>query len=238
MIILSFPGGAGGNWLKRLIRDDFEEFKTPGINFHRKRNTDSTVKLIHELDRTKFTHLYSGTFYFNFYVNVLYKHFVHERKIQNLDYESALLTCVDTAKYICSFDLIKDSIHFDFDDLVHRPDEFIRKVNAVQLEYQLPITHSDRYFSFRKDFFDTCVNISDLHENFDNMIWTSFVIGQLMNLNIVPNDFEIHRVDNQSLCKKFAIDNYSNCMLKNSYEFQSSVLLDDFLSGNVFTGSL
>lgn len=239
MITLSYPGGSGGNWLKRLIINDFAQQKLPGINFHHgNMDPGAHLCLVHELDPSKFTHLYSGEFYFNFYANVLHKHYVAETSILDQDYHAAFLECVNTARYICNFHELKHLVSLDFEDLIYRPSEFANQVWALQTQNQFKVVDYDQYLEHRKSFFDTCVNVTDVFENFDNMVWVAFVIGQLMNYNIIPGEFKIYSLDHQDQCRQFAIDNYHHCMLKRVHYFDSSVMLDDLLSKNRFINIL
>lgn len=239
MITLSYPGGSGGNWLKRLIINDFAQQKMPGINFHHDNMDPSAhIALVHELDPTKFTHLYSGDFYFNFYANVLHKHYVAETNILDQDYRTAFLECVNTARYICRFDQLRSLVSLDFGDLIHQPNKFANQVWKIQNLAGFRTVDYDQFVEHRQQFVNTCVDVTSMFENFNNMTWVAFVVGQLMNLDIVPGDFKIYDVGSQDQCRQFAIDNYHHCVLKSVCYFDSLVTLDDLLNKDRFINIL
>jgi hypothetical protein len=220
-MIISFPGGAGGNWLQTVIDNEPITHRNK-INFHR-HSINSDVRLIHSLNPTEFDCLYSGSYYFNFYVNVMYKHFYAETDLfTHNNYKEYYTKCVGTARYICLFDTIKDLIRLDFDRLISDPESFYQS-----LQQQVPgwtMDFSD--FSNRKtDFFSTFVETENLYENFDSQFWVTFVLGQLMNHDIYPQDFNIYDPSTQHLSSQFAQDNYKFCQLKNNHNFKTGIIL-------------
>lgn len=232
MITISFPGGAGGHWLISVI--NFHAIKNSPINFHTKNTNsfdDSEVKLLHELDPTKFDYLLSGKLYFNFYINVIYKLYYCEMNFFNrTSYKIHFLECINTARFICNFDKIHNNIFFNFDDLATSPDKFYNKLIEFQDNNNFNQTEYTDFLIRQQQFKNTCVNAADIYENFDNMIWVCFVIGQLMNLNIVPYDFVIFEEENQEKCIKFAIDNYYKCLLTDVHYFDNRVCLPKLLA--------
>jgi hypothetical protein len=78
-MILSYPGGVGANWLVKVINQT--PILSGRVNFHYDRSKNRSISLVHETDVTKFDYLYSGYSYFNFYANVLLKHFIYEKNI-------------------------------------------------------------------------------------------------------------------------------------------------------------
>ena len=82
-------------------------------------SSDKKEKLVHEIDPLKFKYLLSGKSYFNFYLNVIYKYFHHDKDIfTETDYKNYFLECVNTARFLCKFDHIHKHIFFNFDDLI------------------------------------------------------------------------------------------------------------------------
>lgn len=225
-MIISYPGGSGGNWIKKVITG--QKILLDTVNFHYRENP-IPVKIIHETDVAKFDYLYSGTFYFNFYTNVLLKHYLHEQQLFELvSYESSFLTCVNTARYVCKFDQIKKHIFLNFDDLIDYPDKFIIQIHQLQKKLGVRTTTVEDFINYRDIFIRTCVNTSTVYENFDNMFWVCFVIGQLMDHNCVPDDFVISDYNNQDKCKKFAKENYHLCNLTKIKFFDTQVFLPPF----------
>ena len=225
-MIISFPGGCGGNWLRTVI--DNEPALQNNINFH-KHSVRSSVSLVHSLDPTEFDVLYSGSYYFNFYVNVLYKHFHTEENLFKTNYKDSFFTSVNTARFICRFDTIRDLTFFDFNDLVDQPEIFYQQLVAFSKKYNISAISSDEFDLRKQQFFKTMINVDDLYENFDNMIWVCFVLGQLMNKDVVPTDFAISEKQNQDKCKQFAKDCYHLCDLKLVWKCKSNVIMPDLL---------
>lgn len=226
-MILSYTGGVGGNWLAKVINQNL--ILPNKVNFHYDRGKNRSIRLVHELDVTKFDYLYSGSCYFNFFTNCWLKHYIHEQNIFNtIPYEKSLLACVATAMHICKFDQIKDHIFFNFDELVDMPAAFLNKVNQLQTKLGIGITGIEDFIKQRDIFISTCVNTLDVYENFDNMYWVCFVIGELMNYNCVPKNFLISLYENQDKCKEFAQENYKKCKLTKVRQFNTNVYLPNF----------
>lgn len=231
MIHISFPGGAGGNWLLNLLCR--ESLPDNPINFHKHDFTQIKkypIKLVHELDPTKFDYLYSGKSYFNFYLNVIYKFFHNVLNIFNqTDYNTHFLECVNTARFLCRFDQIYDHVFFNYDDLIDAPGNFYTQLYKFQIKNSYDIISEEDFLLRRARFINTCVNPVAIKHNFDNMVWVCFVIGQLMNLNLVPQDFLIHEYQNQDSCKQFALDNYQQCTLTKIYDIDTNVFMPKLL---------
>ena len=228
-MIISFPNGGGGHWLKTLL-DSVDVKNNNLVNFHHVQNKKSTVRILHSTDPAQFDLLLSGKCYFNFYSNVIYKWYYKDHNFfEKETYSTAFLQAVNAARFICNFDNIHNLTFFDFDQLILNPENFFSQVVQTQIQLELkPISIDD--FLIKKDhFLSTCVNVSDIYENFDNMIWVCFVIGQLMNLNVVPTDFLISESTNQNQCKQFAQQNYKLCNLNQVHFINSDIFLPKLL---------
>jgi hypothetical protein len=231
MINISFPGGAGGNWLLNLLSN--ESLSNNPINFHDHNYAEIKkypIKLIHELDTTKFDYLLSGKSYFNFYLNVIYKLFHHDRDIFNqTDYKTHFLECVNTARFLCKFDQIYDHVFFNYDDLIDIPKNFYTQLYKFQFENSYKITSEEDFLLRRDRYLNTCVNPILIKHNFDNMFWVCFIIGQLMNSDLLPQGFLIHEYQNQDRCKQFALDNHQQCTLTKIHDIDTNVFMPDLL---------
>jgi hypothetical protein len=226
---ISFPGGAGGNWLASVI--NFEEYQKDLAHFHKHtKNKNYNFVVIHELDPTKFDYLYSGKSYFNFYLNVVYKLFHHDLNIfTQTDYRTHFLECVNTARFLCKFDQIYDHVFFNYDDLIDSPVNFYRQLYTFQKDNSYDICSEEDFLLHRNMYVDTCVNPIGIEHNFDNMFWVCFVIGQLMNLELVPKDFSIYEYQNQDECKQFALDNYQHCTLTKIHNIDTNIFMPNLL---------
>jgi hypothetical protein len=229
-MIISFPGGAGGNWLAKVLHHSL--ISTNSVNFHQpgRHNVLFDLHICHELDPVKFDFLLSGTSYFNFYLNVLFKLFHHERNVfEEQSYKDAFLICVNSARFLCKFDNIKHHVYFNFDDLVLTPELFYQKIIQAQSTYKIPVIQREYFLAARTSFLNTCVNPKQVFENFDNMFWVTFVLGQLMNQDIVPSEFLIHEYHNQARCKEFAQINYYRCGLSNVHYLDTAVFMPEVI---------
>jgi hypothetical protein len=231
MINISFPGGAGGNWLLSLLRN--ESLPNNPINFHDHNHAEIkkySIKLIHELDPTKFDYLLSGKSYFNFYLNVIYKLFHHDQDIfYQTNYKTHFLECVNTARFLCKFDQIYNHVFFHYDDLIDMPMNFYTQLYKFQIENSYKIISEEDFLLRRNQYVNTCVNPIPIKHNFDNMFWVCFVIGQLMDLDLIPQDFFIYEYQNQDQCKQFALDHYQQCTLTKTHDIDTNVFMPNLL---------
>ena len=80
-VTIFYPIGAGGNWLKStLALTPLNNQKY--VNFHG--NQQSWVNLKHTIEDIGGSDLiFSGSSYFNFFVNHIYKHYCYEKDIFN-----------------------------------------------------------------------------------------------------------------------------------------------------------
>ena len=222
-IVICYPLGAGGNWLKStLVQDPLLDKHY--INFHK---TDQHwVLLRHDVDNRSTSDLiFSGTAYFNFFVNHVYKHYYHEHDLFNTtNYNHYWPTIVAASYGICKYNKIINMIDFDFDNLIGQPEIFHKKLIHLQKTVNKPLIGIDDFFYRRSKFIASCVNIDTIVEQFDNPYWVAFVLGQLMIDNIYPS-FSISEIDNQNLCKKFAQDNYHRCNLNKFINFDTETIL-------------
>lgn len=227
MITISYPGGSGGNWLKKVILHT--PIQSNKVNFH-SIHVDTKICIVHQIDSSKFDYLLSGKCYFNFYLNVLYKYFLTEEKIfDQQDYQTCFLQCVNTANHLCSFDSIYKFVYFDFDHLIQQPQQFHQQLVAFQDNHNFSQTTWND-FELKKSIFEqTCVNPKDVYENWGNIFWVAWVLGQLMNKRTIPKDFDIRSKQNQALCRQFAQENYHLCDHLHYHFFDTKVSLPNSL---------
>jgi len=224
-MIISFPPGAGGNWLKCVIENEFIGHSK--VNFHYHRPNRHVAKVVHEFDTLKFDYLLSGDYYFNFFVNVVYKLFYYQLDFTNTSsFKEYYTECVNTARYLCQFETIKDHIFFNFNDLIYNDAKFYH--NIISTAPNLNLSYLE-FVDKKNLFFKTMVNTQNLYENFDNQIWVTFVLGQLMNHNITPEHFSIYEPGSKKLAAEFARKHYCYCKLTQIHHFNSSVFLPELL---------
>jgi hypothetical protein len=226
---ISFPGGAGGQWLLRVLLnfdDDFNRIHFHGSGAFQSVIPGSGIDTCHELDPAQFTHLLGGDYYFNFYANVVYKLFHHDLNwFKTKSYQHNLLNCVNNAKFICAFANIRNRVTFDWHHLIHSPTEFYQAVVSAQQQVNKQKISFEKFLYYRDLFLSTCVNIQPLWQNWDNMLWISWVLGQLMEQNIVPLDFSISDPENQYRCINFARENYAACKFDTTHVFLNGPII-------------
>ena len=219
---ISFPGGSGGNWLRAVIEQ--EPLLDNQIHFHsHPRKQGLLVETSHSTNPSEFDYLFSGSYYFNFFVNVVYKCFhMGNRFTETGTYQDYYTESVNTARYLCSFAQLTDLIFFNFDDLITNDRPFFQQITNAFPESQLLYP---TFLQYKNAFFKTMVRTDNLYENFDSQIWVTFLLGQLMNYDIVPKDFSIYNKDNQHLATQFVKDNYKHCQLRNVHHFDSNIVM-------------
>lgn len=228
-MVIYFPLGAGGNWLKSTLIQEPLTNKNY-VNFHSKPHAcNAWIRLEHQIDNyTPLDLILSGTTYFNFFVNHVYKHYHYERNLfKNTEYNYYWPTLIAASYGICKYNKFINSIYFNFDDFIDQSDVFHKKITNLQESVNKSVISYDEFFYRRAKFIQTCVNIDGLAENFNNMYWVAFVMGQLMIHKIYPT-FSIFENYNQDLCKQFAQDNYHKCKLNNSINFKTEIFLPEF----------
>lgn len=233
-VVFSHPPGAGGNWLENLLHHGDLTKRPHHINFHDNEQTFQNwdhleIVRIHSLNPNEFSHLFSGSHFFNFYANILFKYWHYKQNVFTPDnYHNALLSTVQTARYLSQFASVNQLIYFDFDHLINRPSDFYQQVNRFAQTYEIPVVPEDDFEARRQCFLQTMIDVNGLYENFDNMIWVCFILGQLMEKNLAP-DFPIAQKENQSLCKQFAKDHYVHCDPGTIYLGESNLKITNFL---------
>jgi hypothetical protein len=231
-MILNYPGGAGGQWLRKILLN--YEIKQHSRNFHYTQPDndyrDIETVATHSVDPSDFDCLYSGSYYFNFFVNVIYKAFLTQSQFRDANFATQFFKCVDTAVHLCKFEDIKHLIYFNFDDLLYCPHKFFDQVQLAKQQHQWAEINYNDFLLKRGFFFETCVDTQDLFENFDSTVWVAFVIGQLMNKDIVPTDFSIGDFTNLNLTKKFAELHYAKCDLVKIHHCETQVKMPEFFA--------
>ena len=212
--------GAGGNWLSATLA------QTPMAEDHYKNFHHTVPNRWVKLSHSGPGLLFSGTNYFNFFVNHILKLYHYELNMfETKDYAHNWMTMVALGKGICKFNDLH--VDIDADKLFNNPDAFYSTVVGLQKLHNKPIIGTDDFLYRREKFIKSCVNIDNMVENFDDMIWVAFVLGQLLYYNIYPS-FPINELANQLLCKQFARENYHHCKLRNITNFNTQVFLPKF----------
>lgn len=233
MTIINFPGGAGGNWLASVLKCDPMP-ASPIVYWHNHTNfkIDSTFKMVHSL-KDDYDILYSGSYYFNFYLNVLLKSYQIDRNFQS-GYQNKFDQMFEVARWLYDWATIHGTKTADlvFDDLITDHLTFHKNVIKIQQSHDLHTIDLNEFEMRREKFFETCVRSDDVFGNFDNMTFVVFVLAWLEQADWFPHDdthFIMNDPNNQHLCKKFAADHYDMCRGIQNQVFPSGKQCPDFL---------
>lgn len=233
MFSINFADGCGGNWLSTVItRAEISANKI--INFHGQ--AQNPIRLLHSLEMSDHDYVFSGSYVFNFWLNVIYKLFCASPEhggagnFLSADYEKKFLRLYGMGCYLHRYVRIHQDPYFHFDDLISDDRIFYSKVVAVQRKYQFAeISYHD--FSQRKQlFFSTCVDPLTIYQNQDNLLWTIFLLSYLNSIDIIPHDhnhFLVGKKENQTLCRQFVEDNIHYIGVIKCHQFQTGIFLPE-----------
>lgn len=225
-IKLSFPGGAGGHWLRRVILND--QINDSLKNFHN--GSTDRIFLSHDFEPQKFDYFYSGSYFFNFWCNSVYKHWHLERQIfYPGNFQECFKRLSRIACHIKIFDTIKELIDLNFDLLISDPDIFLQSIHHAQSELNLNKTSSQQFIQSRQTFFNSCMNVSSAFENFNNLTWVSYVVGQSVDSVMDLDDLVTNEFLNPEICKQYALDNYHKVKFNKVYMFDQGVPMPDLI---------
>lgn len=238
---LCYVPGSGGNWLRRIVIK--EPLQSGSANFHRDCNgnlgrfghlSSSLGKLVPGVDlihhyTSHHDYFFSGTCYFNFYLNKLYKFDQIENKFfDQFHYTKWVNKCLHTAQWIFDFEKHIDHCNINFVDLVHDPKEFLQQANQICNQISVPVLTSDEFLPLRAQFLETCVNPDSVYENWNNMFWVLFVVAELELRGITPQDFAVNDPNEVQNLISFAKNNYHACTLKHVVPISSNVCMPEW----------
>lgn len=231
MFTLNYTNGCGGNWLSTVItRSDIPAGKI--INF--RGLPENSVRLIHSLDMADHDYVFSGSYVFNFWLNVIYKLFCfgpeHGGTGQCLsaDYGKKILSLYGMGCYLHRYVQMHYDPYFNFDDLVSNDGIFHNKVVEVQHKYQLDEISYHEFSQRKQFFFSTCVDPLTIYQNKDNFLWTIFLLSYLHSIDIIPHDdthFLVGKKENQKLCREFVESNLHHTVEIKCHQFQTGIFL-------------
>lgn len=229
---INFPGGAGGNWLVSVLILE-PESSASRVHWHDRSVIDNPFYLEHRLD-DEFDLLFSGTYCFNFYLNVLFKKYLTDR-LFGCTYQQRFDKMYEVARWLYDWNSIQGPKKSDFlfDDLIKNHLTFYQSVCRIQQSHNLPCININEFDRRRDLFLASCVKSDDQFGNLDDMTFVIFVLAWLERQGFYPHEsthFVMNHPDNQHLCKKFAFEHYHLCPPIQSHVFASGRPCPDFLS--------
>ena len=223
--------GIGGQWLKKVILN----IPTSGIKGHfhdnvaRTTETKSFNKLFTGHMHKEFDYLYYGEYWFNFYLNQVYKH-LHLRMniFSTQSYEKCFLQCV-TEAHMIEFRSLADRAFFKFEDLLCNPEKFLWCVHQLQGQLQVEKISQESFFNSRKHYFSTCVDVNDSYNNTDNIFYICYALGELKCVGFTPTHFLINDPTNREKCLEY-IHQHRKYLMSDIpvYHFNSAVTMPNF----------
>lgn len=223
MLSLSHINGIGGNWLRQVILN-YPIDATKG-NFHIK-SSHEKIHLNHYLE--DFDYLYYGEYWFNFYLNQIYK-LLHLdlNMFSTHSYEKCFLRCM-TEAHLVKFKPLADGGFFKFNDLLFDPDKFLECIHHIQNQLAIKNVSQTSFLESRNKFFSTCVNVKDIYANNNNIFWICYALGELQCLGFVPSNFIVSDIKNKNLCLEFINQHRQLLQDVPIYHFDSGVIMPEF----------
>jgi hypothetical protein len=128
-ITVSFPGGAGGNWLSNLIyclEHNIQPVST-ALNFHNHTKSKNVV-LTHEIDNKQCV-FFNGTALFNIYLNVVVKFRYGERNIQMVSMKKQFETLASEGSSKLFF--LEERTDIDWNDIFINETQFCDSLFSI-----------------------------------------------------------------------------------------------------------
>lgn len=199
---------------------------------HTDPNLKNPFQLAHRLDDL-YDILYSGSFFFNFYLNILHKFYAIDKKF-NPTYQDRFNKMFEVARWLHDWSVTYHNKQADliFDDLISNHLTFFENTTKIQQSHNLPCIDLAAFNRRRLLFFETCVKSATCFENFDNMTFVIFVLAWLERQGSFPHQHEhfiMNDIHAQDQCKQFALDNYQRCPILRNFVFEQGTNCPDFL---------
>jgi hypothetical protein len=206
---IKYPMGAGGGWLHKTL--SHYQFNQNHYDYFHFKSNKSWISYSHDNSTIGSQVTFSGRYKFNFFCNHIFKHcHLTEHRYQKSPYNTWFKEAVAISFGLCAWCNYVDNPYFDFDDLLHKPNIFLSKINNLQLINNEFVVSKNYFDHSRNLFLASCVDTSTYFNNFDSPWWIIFVLGQLMDQELYPA-FDIGDQNNFSRVKKFVCDNISRC---------------------------
>lgn len=229
--VINYPGGSGGNWLFAMLTSETSSNEARfDWREHGQQKFGNPFCGIHSLDNN-YDLLYSGSYNFNFYLNVLFK---NQNLFESKSYRDRFFEFFNTARWLHDWSTSHGHKKADvcFDKLLTDPLSFYQQVVSIQQNHDLPCTEIDDFYLRRKLFFESCVKSDSLFENFDDMTFVIFILALLQRKGLFPgknSNFEWSDPSNTHLLRKFAQDHYESCPGIKNFVFVSGKQWPGFL---------
>jgi hypothetical protein len=172
---ISYPGGAGGNWLSNLIfsLEQNQEPTQEQLNWHSNKNKNKSVN-------TKFTHnvedkslvFFNGREVFNIYLNVVKK----LRHNEQQDITEKLETLASEASSKLFF--LKEQIDLNWDYIFLDSPKFVDQLFTILDNFNINYTQNQKICELAiENYKKTCADPEPYFDNFDSEEWLGWCTG-------------------------------------------------------------
>lgn len=218
---LAFPGGAGGNWVKKTLNNhNWEEFSNldHGGHFHQGNDSLYQLELTHDFEQADFR--LSGDCCLNVFLNQTVKF----HKFQNNSYQDKtwseafdqiINNAVDTARLWEH--ARKYPIDLNYRALFFNPGLFHAQLDRVAEALELEPVSRVYYENSRMRYVQSCVSTEEVYADWDNEVWTAYVLGDLQYQEIYPSDIDVMDKSSYTDTVKWAREHVRKCLIVNSW---------------------
>ena len=198
--LICFPGGAGGNWLSSLVRrlecNDIQRVDILMHNFHSAKKSRNIVLSHYPYSTILPKHqnlkkiIFTGSYHFNIYINVVCKTHVHDNflKILKNDIQKKFIVFSNAFTFNEAWSKInypKDKIDLNFDLIFDNPDQFTKDLYNVLDQNQIKYLKNDLLVSRSiNQFRQSCPNPLIFFEDYNSPIWLAWALACIHTLGI------------------------------------------------------
>ena len=218
---LAFPGGAGGNWVKKtLYSHNWEEFSEvdQGGHFHQGNDSLYELNLTHDFEQADFR--MNGDCCLNVYLNQTVKfHKLQNNSYKDKTWSEAFNQTINNAFNIAT--LYSQAriypVDLDYRALFLNPSLFHVQLNCVAEALELEPISRVYYEKSRMRYIQSCVSTEEVFCDWDNELWVAYVLGDLQYQEIYPHDIDVMDENSYPDTVKWAQEHVRKCLIVNSW---------------------
>jgi hypothetical protein len=177
-ITISFPGGAGGNWLSNLVNKLESIDHTPQTvekNYH-SHTKSANILLTHSVSDKSVIFL-NGQGLFNIYLNVVDKLRIHQQHILEATNVTSYLDLLASEASSKLF-FLEERTDLSWDDIFVNPTRFIQTLYSILDQYNINYTKNNTVcLDAINEYKTTCTNPLEHYDNFDSVHWLGWGNG-------------------------------------------------------------
>jgi hypothetical protein len=174
---ISFPGGAGGNWLSNLIfsLEHNLEPTQEQVNWHSLDKKSDYVNFSHNVE-DKSQMFFNGRAVFNIYLNVVKKLRHHDQQIHLVDITEKFETLASEASSKLFF--LEERIDLNWDYIFLDESKFVSQLFDVLDNHNVDYIQNQKICKLAiENYKKTCVDPTPYFDNFDSEEWLGWCNG-------------------------------------------------------------